>query len=226
MSHSFGATPQWRHICADVETRRVAQAHHEGKSEKAARLFHLYAHYHDTEWGRPSHDEPHLFELLLLEGMQAGLSWLTILARREALRQAFADFNPQRLARFGEENIVRLLGDPRIIRNRRKIEAAILNARAWLTLHERGNSLERLLWQAVGDRPRINRWQSHAEVPATTPQAEGLSKTLSRLGFVFVGPVIVYSLMQAAGLVHDHLTSCPWHYDHGAPASNGSDRNK
>lgn len=171
----------------------------------------LYVAYHDSEWGVPCHDERRLFEFLILEGMQAGLSWLTILKKRENFRHAFADFDPEEIARYGERDFARLLADPGIVRNRLKIAAAISNARAVLALYETGGSLDELFWRYVDGRPLVNHWRAPAEVPVFTPVAEALSKELRRLGFRFVGPTIVYALMQATGMVNDHLVSCPRH---------------
>ncbi|WP_126445166.1 DNA-3-methyladenine glycosylase I [Sulfuricystis multivorans] len=174
----------------------------------------LYITYHDTEWGVPCRDERRLFEFLILEGMQAGLSWLTILRKRENFRRAFSGFDPGKIARYGDRDVARLLADPGIVRNRLKIDAAIGNARATLALHEAGGSLASLLWQHVEGKPVINRWRTADEVPVFTPTAQALSKALSQRGFRFVGPTIVYALMQATGLVNDHLVSCPVHPDH------------
>ena len=171
----------------------------------------LYVAYHDTEWGVPCHDERTLFEFLLLEGAQAGLSWITILRKRENYRRAFHDFDPRRIARYGEKDVARLMNDAGIVRNRLKIDAAIGNARATLALYEQGGTLDALLWQFLDGRPRANRWRSLAEVPAVTPAAEALSKELKRRGFRFIGPTVMYAHMQATGMVNDHLTSCPRH---------------
>lgn len=171
----------------------------------------LYVAYHDREWGVPCHDERTLFEFLILEGMQAGLSWLTILRKRENFRRAFAGFDPARVARFEEGDIARLLADPGIVRNRRKIEAAIDNARATLALYEAGGSLDALFWQFVSGQPLINHWRTQDEVPVFTPTAVALSQELVRRGYRFVGPTIVYSLMQAIGMVNDHLVTCHRH---------------
>ncbi|MCX8086162.1 MAG: DNA-3-methyladenine glycosylase I [Rhodocyclaceae bacterium] len=168
----------------------------------------LYVAYHDREWGVPCRDESKLFEFLVLEGMQAGLSWLTILKKREHLRHVFDGFAAEKIARYGAADVARLLADPGIVRNRAKIEAAIANARATLALHEAGGSLAELLWRAVDGRPHINRWRTPEEVPVFTPAAESLAQELKRRGFRFVGPTIVYSLMQATGLVNDHLVGC------------------
>ncbi|MBI3094897.1 MAG: DNA-3-methyladenine glycosylase I [Rhodocyclales bacterium] len=171
----------------------------------------LYVLYHDTEWGVPCHDERTLFEFLILEGAQAGLSWITILRKRENYRRAFDNFDPARIARYGEQDVARLLGDAGIVRNRLKIAASISNARATLELYEQGGSLDQLLWAFVDGRPRINRRRRLAEIPAITPQAEALSKELKRRGFRFIGPTVVYAHMQATGMVNDHLVSCPRH---------------
>lgn len=171
----------------------------------------LYVAYHDSEWGVPCHDERRLFEFLILEGMQAGLSWLTILRKRENFRHAFDGFAAEKIARYGERDIARLMADPGIVRNRLKILAAIGNARATLALKEAGSSLDELLWRFIDGRPVINHWRTPDEVPVSTPAAEALSKELSRRGFRFVGPTIVYALMQATGMVNDHLVTCPRH---------------
>ena len=161
--------------------------------------------YHDEEWGVPSHDPRHLFELLTLEGAQAGLSWITILRKREGYRRAFADFDVERVARFTERDVERLLGDPGIVRNRAKVESTISNARAILALDL---PLEELLWSSVGGEPKVNRPRSLAEIPAETAESKALSKELKRRGFRFVGPTICYALMQSAGLVDDHVVAC------------------
>ena len=171
----------------------------------------LYTAYHDTEWGVPCHDERTLFEFLILEGAQAGLSWITILRKRENYRRAFDNFDAGRIARYGDADVVRLLGDAGIVRNRLKIAASISNARATLDLHEQGDSLDRLLWQFVDGRPRINHWRTPGEVPAFTPEADALSGELKRRGFRFIGPTVIYAHMQATGMVNDHIVSCPRH---------------
>jgi DNA-3-methyladenine glycosylase I len=163
-----------------------------------------YVAYHDDEWGVPSHDERHLFELLVLEGAQAGLSWSTILHKREGYRRAFAGFDVERVARFGPRDVERLLGDPEIVRNRLKVESAVANARATI---ETGG-LDELLWSFVGGAPLVNRWRSLVEIPAETAESGAMSKELKRRGFRFVGPTICYALMQACGLVNDHTTDC------------------
>ncbi len=167
----------------------------------------LYIAYHDTEWGRPSYDDRHLFEMLILEGAQAGLSWITILKRREGYRKAFHGFDPERIARYGEKDVARLLADPGIIRNRAKVEAAIKNARACLALRETGG-LSPFLWQLVGGEPKVNHWQTLKELPAETPESKAMSKELKRRGFGFVGPTVCYAFMQATGMVNDHVLSC------------------
>jgi DNA-3-methyladenine glycosylase I len=161
--------------------------------------------YHDDEWGMPSRDPRHLFELLTLEGAQAGLSWSTILRKREGYRQAFAGFDVEQVAAFGERDVARLLADPGIVRNRAKIESTIGNAQAVLALDE---PLDELLWRSVGGTPIVNRPESLAEIPAETSESRALSRELKRLGFRFVGPTICYALMQAAGLVDDHVAGC------------------
>jgi DNA-3-methyladenine glycosylase I len=167
--------------------------------------------YHDTEWGVPCHDERTLFEFLLLEGAQAGLSWITILKKRENYRHAFDDFDVQKIARYGAKDIARLLADAGIVRNRLKIAASITNAQATLKLYEKGGTLDQLLWQFVDGKPRINHWRTMAEVPAITTEAEAMSKELKRCGFRFIGPTVMYAHMQATGMVNDHLVSCQYH---------------
>jgi DNA-3-methyladenine glycosylase I len=165
----------------------------------------LMVAHHDEEWGIPSHDPVHLFELLTLEGAQAGLSWSTILRKREGYRRAFAGFDVERVARFGDDDVARLLADSGIVRNRAKIESTISNAQAILALDE---PFPDILWSAVGGRPIVNRPRNLAEVPAETAESKALSRELKRRGFRFVGPTICYALMQSAGLVNDHITSC------------------
>jgi DNA-3-methyladenine glycosylase I len=168
----------------------------------------LYQRYHDFEWGVPLADDQALFELLLLEGFQAGLSWLTILKRREGMRLAFDGFDPARLAAYGEADLARLLGDPRIVRNRLKAEAAVKNARAYLALRDAGRRFSDHLWDFVDGRPVQNAWRAMADVPAATPLSERLSRDLKSRGFTFVGATIAYAFLQAAGFVNDHLVSC------------------
>lgn len=167
-----------------------------------------YERYHDDEWGVPKRDERELFELLNLEGAQAGLSWLTILRKREGYRRAFAGWDPEVVAGFGDADRERLLADAGIVRNRLKVDAAITNARALLALHAAGGTLSGVLWASVDGVPRRNHPASLADVPASTPASAALSKELKALGFSFVGPTIVYALMQSAGLVDDHVATC------------------
>jgi DNA-3-methyladenine glycosylase I len=168
----------------------------------------LYLAYHDEEWGVPVHDERRLFEMLILEGAQAGLSWITILRRREGYRRAFDGFDPEVVARYGPKKIASLLEDPGIIRNRAKIDAAVANAKALLALREETGSFDRFLWQLVGGKPIQNRWKSLSEVPPETAESTAMSKELRRRGFGFVGPTICYAFMQAVGMVNDHTTDC------------------
>jgi DNA-3-methyladenine glycosylase I len=177
----------------------------------------LYVAYHDREWGVPLYDERPLFELLCLEGAQAGLSWRTILARREGYRAVFEGFDPDRLARLDDDRLEAILQDPRIVRNRLKVYAVRDNARATVRLRDEGG-LPRLLWDVVGGKPVQNRWQSLSQVPVSTPQAETMSRILRKLGFRFVGPTICYAFMQAAGLVNDHTVDCS-RYDEVAKAA-------
>jgi len=169
----------------------------------------LYLSYHDDEWGRPVTDERGLLERLCLEGFQSGLSWLTILRKRENFRSAFASFEPSRVARFGEKDVTRLLGDAGIVRHRGKIEAAIANAQGTLALRDRGTSLDELVWSHRPERHRSPR--RPADWQATSPESVALSKALKRAGFRFVGPTTVYSTMQACGVVNDHLVTCHVH---------------
>ena len=166
----------------------------------------LYIDYHDSEWGRPVTDERGLLERLCLEGFQSGLSWLTILRKRENFRTAFADFEPERVARFGERDVERLLGDAGIVRHRGKIEAAIANARGTLALRDEGTPLNELVWSHRPDQHRPPR--GNGDWQAKTPESVALSKTLKRAGFRFVGPTTVYAAMQACGIVNDHLADC------------------
>lgn len=167
-----------------------------------------YIAYHDHEWGVPVRDETRLFEFLVLEGAQAGLSWQTVLRKRARYRQVFADFDPDRVARFSARDVTRLLADPGIIRNRAKVHSAIQNARALLALRERGEEFSALVWQFVDGAPKQNRWRSQDEVPAETAESKAMSRALKSLGFNFVGPTICYAYMQAVGMVNDHLVSC------------------
>jgi len=168
----------------------------------------LMIHYHDTEWGVPSRDDRHLFEMLVLEGAQAGLSWRTILRKRESYRRAFAGFDPRRVARFDARSAARLLRDPGIVRNRLKIAAAIANAKAVLAVQKEYGSLATFLWEFVGDAPLAIRRKTPRDVPAKTPESDAMSKALAKRGFQFVGSTICYAFMQACGLVDDHVVGC------------------
>ena len=168
----------------------------------------LYRKYHDEEWGVPLHDDLKLFEFLVLEGMQAGLSWSTVLRKRENFRRLFAGFDPERVALFDSRRIELLLQDPSIIRNRLKVEGAVTNARAFLKVSEEFGSFDEYIWRFVDGRPLINRWESLSQLPATSPESILLSKDLVARGFKFVGPTICYAHMQATGMVNDHLVSC------------------
>jgi DNA-3-methyladenine glycosylase I len=168
----------------------------------------LYRAYHDDEWGVPVHDERHLFELLVLEGAQAGLSWSTILHKRDGYRRAFAGFDPAAVAAFGPDDVARLLADAGIVRNRAKVTAAIDNARGVLALRDGGTSLAEHLWSFVDGVPLVNRFGSLDAIPAETEVSRAMSRDLRRRGFRFVGPTICYALMQSAGLVNDHVVSC------------------
>jgi DNA-3-methyladenine glycosylase I len=168
----------------------------------------LYKEYHDREWGVPVHDDKVIFEFLVLEGAQAGLSWGTILRKREKFRRAFARFDPARVARFDGRIVKRLLQDPGIIRNRMKINSAVQNAKAFLQVQKEFGTFDSYIWAFVGGRPRINRWKRLKDIPAATPESEAMSKDLIRRGFRFVGPTICYAHMQATGMVNDHLVSC------------------
>jgi DNA-3-methyladenine glycosylase I len=167
-----------------------------------------YREYHDREWGVPVRDDRTHFEFLVLEGAQAGLSWWTILRKREGYRRAFAGFDPKRIARFNARSVERLVEDAGIVRNRQKIEAAIANARAFLEVQREFGSFDAYVWRFVGGRPLVNCWREQREVPATSPESDALSKDLKARGFKFVGSTIVYAHMQATGLVNDHLVDC------------------
>ena len=164
--------------------------------------------YHDEEWGVPSHDDRHLFELLTLEGAQAGLSWNTILNKREGYREAFADFDPVKVARFGPKDVERLLADPGIVRNRLKVESTIANAACVLEVQDELGSLDTYLWGFVDGEPVVGGWRSLSELPAETELSRTLSKDLKKRGFRFVGPTVCYAFMQAVGMVDDHTASC------------------
>ncbi|KXS32170.1 MAG: DNA-3-methyladenine glycosylase I [Candidatus Gallionella acididurans] len=168
----------------------------------------LYRQYHDTEWGVPLHDDRRLFEFLVLEGAQAGLSWITILRKRENYRAAFDGFDAVRIAAYGANKIESLLQDAGIVRNRLKVQAAITNARKFLDVQDEFGSFDRFIWQFVDGKTRQNRWRSMAEVPASTTESDALSRELKRRGFKFVGPTICYAHMQATGMVNDHTIDC------------------
>ncbi len=168
----------------------------------------IYQDYHDNEWGRPVHDDDKLFEMLLLETMQAGLSWITVLKKREAYRAAFDEFDAQKIACYDEAKIEELMGNAGIIRNRLKIKAAIANAQAFLEVQKQHGSFDAFLWSYVGDSPLVGHWKTLEESPATTPLSDRLSKDLKKLGFKFVGSTTIYAYMQAVGLVNDHIVDC------------------
>ncbi len=168
----------------------------------------LMIDYHDQEWGVPLHDDQKLFEFLILEGMQAGLSWMTILRKRDNFRTAFDGFDPIKIAQYEHAKFEELMANPGIIRNRRKIEAAAQNARAFLEVQQEFGSFDRYLWQFVGGQPRVNAWKSMGEIPAKTEQSEDMSRNLKKRGFNFVGPTICYAHMQATGMVNDHTVDC------------------
>jgi DNA-3-methyladenine glycosylase I len=179
----------------------------------------LYLEYHDREWGVPLHDDRRLFEMLVLEGAQAGLSWITILRKRERYRKAFDGFDARRVARFTPSRVARLLADPGIVRNRLKIEAAVTNAKRALEAAEEFGSFDAYIWRFVGGRPLVNAWTAMTQVPPRTPESDAMSRDLRARGFRFVGPTICYAFMQATGMVNDHLVSC---FRHGASATSGS----
>ena len=168
----------------------------------------LYVRYHDEEWGTPVHDERTHFEFLLLETQQAGLSWRTILGKREAYRKAFANFEPERVALYSEKDIERLLQDPGLIRNRRKLEAAVANARAFLAIQAQYGSFDSWIWSFTNGQPVINRWETIAEIPTHTELSDLISAEMKKAGFAFVGSVTIYAHLQAIGIVNDHLVSC------------------
>ena len=176
----------------------------------------LYAEYHDTEWGLPVHGEAELLERIALEGFQSGLSWLTILRKRDAFREVFGGFDPERVAAMTPDDVERLLGDARIVRNRAKIEATVANGRAVLALHESGRTLDELFW-SFAPAPRATRIATWQDVPATTDESKALAKALKKEGFRFFGPTTAYAAMQACGLVDDHLATCPVVTAEGAP---------
>jgi len=171
----------------------------------------FYAHYHDSEWGVPAHDDQHLFEMLILEGAQAGLSWETILKRREGYRKAFHNFDPHKVARMSDDELETLRQNDGIIRNRLKIYAARTNAAVFLHIQQEFGSFDRYVWNFVDGKPIINHWQSIKEAPVTTPESDALSKDLKKRGMTFVGSTIMYAFMQAVGMVNDHAIDC-WRY--------------
>jgi DNA-3-methyladenine glycosylase I len=173
--------------------------------------FDQYVRYHDEEWGVPVHDDRTHFEFLILEGAQAGLSWSTILKKREGYRKLFADFDPARVARFTEKRIEKILLDPAIIRNRLKVSAAVNNAKRFLEIQKEFGSFDAYIWRFVGGKTIVNKWKRNSDVPATTKESDELSKDLISRGFKFVGSTVIYAHMQACGLVNDHLTAC-WRY--------------
>ena len=168
----------------------------------------LQSAYHDTEWGVPVHDDRRFFEFLILEGAQAGLSWDTILRKREAYRKAFARFDPRAVSRFGTKEVTALMKNPGIVRNRLKIEGAITNAKVFLAAQREFGSFDEYIWRFVDHDPKRNRWRSRSQVPASTPESEAMSKDLKKRGFRFVGSTICYAFMQATGMVNDHLVTC------------------
>ncbi|PZA09877.1 DNA-3-methyladenine glycosylase I [Rhodopseudomonas palustris] len=171
----------------------------------------LYVAYHDTEWGVPEYDDRALYEKLILDGFQAGLSWITILRKRDNFRRAFDDFDPEKIARYDADKIAALMNDVGIVRNRAKIEGTIGSAKAWLKIQEEGPGFSKLLWDFVGGEPKVNSFKTTAGVPASTPLSVKISKELAGRGFKFVGPTIVYAFMQAVGMVNDHLVDCHCH---------------
>jgi DNA-3-methyladenine glycosylase I len=165
--------------------------------------------YHDAEWGVPLHDDRRLFEFLILEGAQAGLSWITVLKKRENYRKAFSGFHPEKIARYGADDVERLLADAGIVRNRLKVAATITNAKGFLAVRKEVGSFDAYLWSFVGGKAKQNRWRRMSEVPARTAESDAMSRDLLKRGFKFVGSTICYALMQATGMVNDHLVTCP-----------------
>jgi len=168
----------------------------------------VYIEYHDREWGVPCYDDQHLFEMLILEGAQAGLSWLTILKKREGYRKAFAQFDAQKMARFSEKKIGALLQNPAIVRNRLKVNAAVTNARAYLAIVKEYSNFSDYIWQFVDGEPIINQWKTLKDIPVTTVESDNMSRDLKKRGFKFVGSTICYAYMQSVGMVNDHTTDC------------------
>ncbi len=179
----------------------------------------LYIGYHDTEWGVPEWDDRALFEKLVLDGFQAGLSWITILRKRDNFRRAFDGFRPEKIARYDARKKAALMNDAGIVRNRLKVEGAVLSARAWLEAMEKGPGFSALLWDFMDGEPKVNRFRTTKQVPAETPLSKAISRELASRGFKFVGPTIVYAFMQAVGMVNDHLVQCHRHEQCCAPAS-------
>ena len=171
----------------------------------------VYVAYHDTEWGVPEYDDRALYEKLILDGFQAGLSWITILRKRDNFRKAFDDFRPEKIARYSEKKVTALMNDAGIVRNRAKIDGAILSAKGYLKIMEDGPGFSKYLWDFVDGRPIVNTFKAHGSVPASTPLSATISKDLQARGFKFVGPTIVYAFMEATGMVNDHLVSCHCH---------------
>ena len=178
------------------------------RCEWAQDTFEAYEKYHDEEWGVPVHDDRVHFEFLILEGAQAGLNWATILKKREGYRQAFAGFDPEIVATYNDMMVEEILQDPGIIRNRLKVKSAVTNAQNFLKVQQEFGSFDKYVWQFVGGEPIVNQWKTMAEVPATTPESDALSKDLKKRGFKFVGSTIMYAYMQACGLVNDHTVDC------------------
>jgi DNA-3-methyladenine glycosylase I len=177
----------------------------------------LYVAYHDTEWGVPEYDDRALYEKLILDGFQAGLSWITILRKRDNFRRAFDDFDPAKIARYNDKKIHALMNDVGIVRNRAKIEGTVASAKAYLKIMDEGPGFSKLLWSYVGGKPKVNAFKTTASVPASTPISIAISKELSSRGFKFVGPTIVYAFMQATGMVNDHLVTCHCYATCGKP---------
>ena len=208
-------------MSATEDTRPVIEATRERCAWAGAGASRLMRDYHDTEWGVPAHDDRRLFEFLLLEGAQAGLSWNTILNKRQAYALAFDQFDPAHIARYDEDRRQALLANPGIVRNRAKVAAAVTNARAFLAIQQKHGSFDAYVWRFVGGQPRQNRWRSMAQVPARTAESDALSRELRAAGFAFVGSTICYAFMQAVGMVDDHLLSC---FVRGKPQSGHSSR--
>jgi DNA-3-methyladenine glycosylase I len=166
--------------------------------------------YHDEEWGRPVHDDRRLFEFLVLEGAQAGLSWETILRKRDNYRNLFLNFDPQRVARMRPATVEKILRDPGIVRNRAKVESAVSNAKAFVAIQREFGSFDAFIWRFTGGKPIVGNWRHREDLPGSTPQSEAMSKELRKRGFRFVGPTICYAFMQAVGMANDHMTTCAW----------------